>query len=155
MCQILLGEANSAIDTVTWLESLVPAFTTDDIRSLALLAQGLLTDAVPVIRSTATEGLSGRMPGQVCDLVVLLAALADAEGDGRLSCELLRQMGAGLEPGIRIFSTHLAHRLGVGSEHVELQKLALTFRADSPAGYNGTVMASRAVRAELARRGCE
>ncbi len=160
-CQILLGDPVSAIDTLAWLESLaahadlrrIPGFTTDDIRSLALLAQGRLAEAVSVICATAIEGLSDRMPGQVCDAVVLLAALTDAEGDGRRSLELLRQMGAGLEPGIRIFSTHLAHRFGVGSEHVELQQRALDYEVDSPEGYNGTLMASQAVRGELARRG--
>jgi hypothetical protein len=165
-CQILLGDPAAALDTLAWLESLdpafttddirslAPAFTTDDIRSLALLAQGRLADALPVIRKVATEALR-RVPGQVCDSVVVLAALSDREGDQRRSCELLRRMGAGLEPGIRIFSQLLARRLGIGTEHEELQRLALTYGTDSQEGYNGTVLASQAVRAELARRGWE
>jgi hypothetical protein len=165
-CQILLGDPASAFGTLAWLESLdpafttddirslAPAFTTDDIRSLALLVQGRMADAVPVIRSVATEALN-RVPGQVCDSVLLLATLTDAEGDQPRSRDLLLKMGAGLEPGIRVFSKHLAHRLGIGNHHNKLQQQALTYQADTPEGYNGTLMASQALRAELARRGWE
>jgi hypothetical protein len=62
-------------------------------------------------------------------------------------------MGAGLEPGIIIFSRHLANRLGIATEHAERQRRALTYRASDPEGFNGTRMASDAVRSELARRG--
>ena len=62
-------------------------------------------------------------------------------------------MGAGLEPGIIIYSRHLADQLGIAAEHTERQRQALTYLDNSPEGYNGTRMAAAAVRAELTRRG--
>jgi hypothetical protein len=94
------------------------------------------------------------MPGQVCD-VLLLATLTEAEGDSKRARDLLLNMGAGLEPGIIIFSCHLANRLGIGTEHAERQRRALTLRATDPEGFNGTRMALHAVREEVARRGWE
>ena len=155
ICQILLGHPTSAIDTLAWLEALDPTFTTDDVRALAYVAEGRMAEAVPLIRIQAEEGLSGRMPGQVCDSVALLAALTDAEGEAEQTCGLLCHMGAGLDPGFIMLSRHLARRRGVSIEHAEMQDRALAYREDSPQGYNGTRMASDAVRDELARRGWE
>jgi hypothetical protein len=99
------------------------------------------------------------MPGQVpiatsvCDTVVLLAALAKAEGDHTRAADLLRHMGAGLEPGVIVMSRHLAEQLGFTDEHVELQEQARTYTALDPQGLNGTRMAADALRAELIRRG--
>ena len=154
ICQILLGDPAAAIDTVAWLEDLhAAAVNADDILALALLAEDRLTDATTVVHAHATRGLSGRMPGQVSDSVLLFAALTEAEGDSERARHLLEHMGAGLEPGIIIFSRHLANRLGIGTEHAERQRRALTYRASDTEGFNGTRMASDAVRSELARRG--
>jgi hypothetical protein len=114
VCQILLGDPDAALATLVWFQTIAPDFRTDDIRSLALLGQGRLADAAPLVRSVATEGLSGRMPMQVCDSVALLAALTHAEGDVERTRELLCRMGAGLDPGIIILSRHLAQRCESG-----------------------------------------
>jgi hypothetical protein len=106
-----------------------------------------------VVRAHAKQGLSGRMPGQVCDSTLLLAALARAEGDDDRARHLLRHMGTGLEPGVSIYSRHLADRLGIGTELAELQRRALTYDAMSRQGPNGTRLALTAGRAEIARRG--
>ena len=101
VCQILLGDPIAAIDTATWLIDFDRStFNIDDIRALALLAQGRLSEAMPVIHAHATRGLTGRMPGHFCDSALLLAALSHAEGDDDRARDLLRDMGAGLEPGI-------------------------------------------------------
>jgi hypothetical protein len=57
------------------------------------------TEAIPVIHAHATRGLSGPLPGRICDSALLLAALAHAEGDDDCASDLLVQMGVGLEPG--------------------------------------------------------
>ena len=156
ICHILLGHPARAVDTISWLENLAPAdFKTEDIRAYALLAQDRLADAKPLIRGQANEGLSGRQPLQVCDSVVLLAALAHAEGDDTRAASLLRQMGSGLEPAFMLMSRHLAKKLGFANEHADLQERALTYTANDPQGLNGTRMAADAIRAELTRRGWE
>ena len=156
ICQVLLGEPASAVDTIAGLEEIAPTiFNTEDIRAYALLAQGRLAEARPLVRAQAQEGLSGRLPGQVCDAVVLLAALAYAEGDLNQAGSILRHMGAGLEPGVMQIAADLANRLGCGSEHADLQHRAFTYNPRDPQGLKGTRMAGDAVRAELARRGWE
>jgi predicted ATPase len=154
VCQILLGDPAAALDTAAWLADFdASTFDIEDIRALALLAQGRPDDARSAIAAHATRGLSGRMLGQFCDSVLLLAALAHAEGDDDRARHLLLNMGAGLEPGIIIYSRHLAAELGAGGEHAARQRAALTYADDSPEGYNGTRTAATAVRAELTRRG--
>jgi predicted ATPase/class 3 adenylate cyclase len=153
-CEILLGDPTSAIETVASLARFdASIFPTEDILGLALLARGELTDALPVVYAHAKRGLSGRMPGEVCDSAFLLAALAQAEGEDDHARDLLRQMGAGLEPGVILYSRHLAERLGIGAEHADRQRRALTYPSTSAQGLIGTRLATTAVRAELARRG--
>jgi hypothetical protein len=158
ICQILLGNPAGATRPITWLEELAPAvFKTEDIQAYALLAQDRCANAEPLVRDQAKEGLSGRgrLPGQVSDSVVLLAALAHAEGDNDVAANLLRQMGAGLEPAAMLMSRHLAEQLGFGVEQAELQERAQGYKANDPQGLKGTRMAADAVRAELTRRGWE
>jgi hypothetical protein len=153
-CQILLGDPAAALETVAWLESFdIPACNCDEIRALALLAQGDLTEARTVIRAHATRGLTGRMRGQVCDSALLLSVLAYVEGDHGTACHLLLDMGIGLEPATIVYSSHLAAWLDVAVEHDERQRLALNYDAASPQGISGIRMAAAAVRGELARRG--
>jgi predicted ATPase/class 3 adenylate cyclase len=153
-CEILLGDPTSAIETVAWLVNFdASIFPTDDVLALALLARDELTEAIPVVYAHAKQGLSGRMPGQVCDSALLLATLAQAEGDADRARDLLRHMGGGFEPGVILYSRHLAERLGIGAEHADRQQRALTYRSTSAQGLNGTRLAATAVRAELARRG--
>jgi predicted ATPase len=153
-CQILLGDPASAIETVAWLESFdISTFNCDDIRALALLAQGDLTDAQALIRAHATRGLTGPMRGQVCDSALLLSVLAYLEADHDTARHLLLEMGIGLEPATIVYSSHLAAWLDVAVEHNERQQLALNYNAASPQGISGTRMAAAAVREELTRRG--
>ena len=63
------------------------------------------------------------------------------------------QMGAGLEPGIIIYSRALAAQLGIADEHAQRQQLAITYQDASVEGFNGTRVATAAVSAELTRRG--
>ena len=89
-CQILLGDPASAIETVAWLESFdISTCNCDEIRALALLAQGDLTQAHDLIRAHATRGLTGRMRGQICDSALLLAVLAYVEADHDTARHLL------------------------------------------------------------------
>jgi predicted ATPase len=158
ICQILLGNPAGVTGPISWLEELAPGvFKTEDIQAYALIAQGHLVDAEPLVRDQAKEGLSGRgrLPGQVSDSVVLLAAFAHAEGDNNVAADLLRQMGAGLEPAAMLMSHRLAERIGFGVEHADLQEHAQGYKANDPQGLKGTRMAADAVRAELTRRGWE
>jgi predicted ATPase len=153
-CQILLGDPASATKTVAWLESFdISTFNCDEIRALALLAQGDLAEAQDLIRAHAARGLTGRMRGQVCDSALLLAVLAYVEADHDTARKLLLDMGLGLEPATIVYSSHLAAWLDVAAKHNERQRLAISYNAASPQGSGGTRIATAAVRDELARRG--
>jgi hypothetical protein len=84
---------------------------------------------------------------------VLLAALADAEGDGSVARELVLRMGMGQEAAMIIYSNHLAAKLGIAAEHTERQRLAMGYQAGSAEGPSGSRMALAAVRKEIRRRG--
>lgn len=152
-CQVLLGEPEAALRTVEWLESFDPStFNGDEIRALAHLALGALTEAEVVIRRYAARALTGRMPGETCDSALLLAALAHAGREDDVARDLLLNMGMCLEPGTVIYSGHLAAQLGMALEHGDRQQLTLTYDDASPEGPSGMRMAAAAVRKELARR---
>jgi hypothetical protein len=112
-----------------------------------------LAAAADLIRAHARRGLSGRLPGEVCDSALLLAALAHAEGDDDVCRELLLRMGMGLEPATVVYSGYLAAQVGVASEHAEQQRRALTYGVSSAEGLSGSRVAEAAVRRELTRRG--
>jgi hypothetical protein len=78
--------------------------------------------------------------------VLLLAALADAEGDADTAIELIVEMGAGRSPVTIKYGEALAERLGVEPDAVD-------WAATSADDVLGIDRALAAVRRETARRG--
>jgi hypothetical protein len=89
-CQILLGMPIEALDTVAELDDYgLAVYDGSDIRALAHLDRGDVDAAVPHLRTHCERGRTGRYPGQANDSVMLLAAMAHAEGDTSRARSLL------------------------------------------------------------------
>ena len=126
----------------------------DEIRALAYLALGQLDQAERLVRMNVERAATGQIGGQVADSVLLLAALADAEGDRAVATDLLLQMGVGNHAGTRMFSADLAVRLGVPEEHAAGVRRAITFHGSGAAAANTVTRAARGARSprlELSR----
>jgi predicted ATPase/DNA-binding SARP family transcriptional activator len=153
-CLLVLGDADGALRTLGTLDLFdLTFYEGDDIRALAHIALGELDEARRRVRSHAERSTSGRVSGQACDSALLLAALADAEGDADSAIELLLDMGIGRHAATRMFSVELARRLGVAEEFGERRRRAFSYRRDSEQGPTGASVALAAVRRDLARRG--
>jgi predicted ATPase len=154
VCEILLGRPESALQTIEWLDQFdFIGSNTDDVQALTYLALGEIVAAERHIRVHAARAVTGRLLGETCDGAVLLAALADAEGDGSVARELVLRMGMGQEAAMIIYSNHFAAKLGIAVEHGERQRRAMEYHAGSAEGPSGSRMALAAVRDEVRRRG--
>ena len=153
-CQILLGEPAKALETISTLDEFDLTFlNNDEIRALAYLKMDEVVQAERIIRSHALRAATGRISGEACDSALLLAGLAHAEGDDVTAVALLLHMGIGHRPATRMFSSHLAARLGVTAEHDEGQRRAFGYDLHSEPGPLGAHLAMTALRQELIRRG--
>ena len=124
-----------------------------EVRTLAHLELGDVDAAIQHLRIHAARGQTGRYSGEGNDSVLLLAALAHAEGDLATARTLLLQSWFCRTDATIIFSHELARRLEIADEHERRQHRAVTFGSRSPEGINGQHLAMTALRAELARRG--
>ena len=154
VCEILLGRPESALRTIQWLDQFdFVGSNTDDVQALSYLALGDLVAAERHVRVHAARAMTGRLLGETCDSAALLAALADAEGNGSVARKLVLQMGMGQEAAMIIYSNHLAAKLGIAAEHTERRRLAMGYHAGSAEGPSGSRMATAVVRNEVRRRG--
>jgi hypothetical protein len=154
VCQIILGMPTQALATVAELDAYGLAFYDGaEVRTLAHLELGDIDAAMRYLRISVTRGRTGRYSGEANDSVLLLAALAYAEGDLALARELLLQSWFCRTDATIIFSHELARRLEVTDEHERCQRRAVTFGSRSAEGINGMHLAMAALRTELTRRG--
>jgi hypothetical protein len=154
--QILLGEAEAALRTLESLDLAQFAYAYGDhhdYRALAYLALGEHERAIEHLRANAARAATGLRPRESNDSVLVLAALAHAEGDDDRARALLLDMGMGQTCATVAYSRDLAERLGVGDEFRARELFVATPEARAEHGALGTLTAARALRNELARRG--
>jgi predicted ATPase/class 3 adenylate cyclase len=153
-CEIVLGEPARALARLGELNQFELAFFTgDEVRALAYLALGERDQAERIIQNHARQAVTGQISAQAGDSLLLLAALADAEGDARTATELLLRMGVGHHASTRMYSVDLAARLGVAGEHATMVRDALAPDGRRRSSATDAVRVVAALRRELARRG--
>ena len=74
------------------------------------------------MRRSFAEAMVGRLSMQANETMLLLAALADAEGDQELAIELLLEVGPGRSPITIKYGEELAQRLRVGDAYAAQQR---------------------------------
>jgi predicted ATPase/class 3 adenylate cyclase len=152
-CEIVLGEPQRALDRLGELDQFDLAFFTgDEMRALAHLALGERDQAERIIRNHARQAATGQVTGQAGDSLLLLAALADAEGDTDRAKELLLGMGVGRHAATRMYSADLAARLGVTTEHATMVRQVLAADGSRDPAATDAAAVTAALRRELARR---
>jgi hypothetical protein len=120
------------------------------MAALAHLALGELDTARALIERHARRAITGRLSREANDSVLLLAALARAEGDDGMARQLLAGAGVGRQPATVRYGTHLAELLGIEDP---LTTWSGRDDPDDPDGVFGAKLAIRTLRAELVRRG--
>ena len=144
---LLVGDPATALEQLESLAGYPFPYEVEGFRALAYLALGDLDTARTEIRLHAAEAMVGRLSMQANDTALLLAALADAEGDHEKAAELIVEMGSGRSPITIKYGEELAQQLGVGDAY------ARQFVGTRTGDYLGVDRAMAAVRDEAARRG--
>jgi predicted ATPase/class 3 adenylate cyclase len=121
-CLINLGRPADALALSERMSRFREVYRMADFRAVAQLALGQTEPAVKVIREHAVRGHSGRLSGEAGDSVILLAILAEHDGDQPRAIDLLLRAGTGRSVGVRIPARGLARRLGVAEEFAELER---------------------------------
>ncbi len=152
MCLALLGQPEKAlaIDSVEEEEILAALHVAggDFNRVFAIVESGDLDEGTRRVRKIAVRGLTRRYAYEANDCVVLLAALAFAEGEFEIATELVLQAGTGSGWSV-IVADHVAGRLEVLDERK--RRIVESIRSRDTA--HNTEQAAAALRTELDRRG--
>lgn len=132
LCALMLGDANTAAQAAT-LHSRVPgAFGTgDEMRALVHVALGELVQARTAVQSHARAAVTGRVVQQATDSLLLLAVLADAEGDTATARELVADMGLCRHIELVAYARFFANRLAVGAQFEASQALLVSDLGDA------------------------
>jgi predicted ATPase/class 3 adenylate cyclase len=144
---LLVGDPATTLEQLESFSDYVMPYEIEGFRALAHLALGDLDTAREEIRLHAEAAMVGRLSMQANDTTLLLAALADAEGDQVRAAQLIVEMGMGRSPVTIKYGEELARRLGVGGAFAD------QFPAGRTGDYLGIDRAMAAVRREAARRG--
>ncbi len=144
---LLVGDPATTLEQLESLGDYPFPYEIEGFRALAHLALGDLDTARTEIRLHAEAAMVGRLSMQANDTTLLLAALADAEGERELAAELILEMGTGRSPITIKYGEELAKRLGVGDPYAD------QFPIGPTGDYLGVDRAMAAVRKEAARRG--
>lgn len=153
MCLVLIGEPARALDIVSRRDAYaLDYYDGSEIRALARLALGEMDQARGLVKAHGRRAATGRDIAESDDSLVLLAALAHAEGDDQIARDLLSSMGLERQPATIAFAGDLANRLGMLDELQELRQQTRALLTEDQ-----RIIASQrslaALRAELARRG--
>nr|MDP9336216.1 hypothetical protein [Actinomycetota bacterium] len=153
MCLVLVGEPARALDVVSRRDAYaLDYYDGSEIRALAHLALGEMDQARGSVKAHARRAATGRDISESDDSLLLLAALAHAEGDDRIAIDLLSNMGLERQPATIAFAGDLANRLGVLDELQEQRRrMRVLLTEDHRIAVSQRSLA--ALRAELARRG--
>jgi hypothetical protein len=153
MCLVLIGEPTPALEVVSRRdEYALDYYDGSEIRALAHLALGEIDKARGSVKAHGRRSATGRDIAESDDSLVLLAALAHAEGDDQIACDLLSSMGLERQPSTIAFAGDLANRLGMLDELQEQRRrMRVLLTEDHRIAASQRSLA--ALRAELARRG--
>ncbi len=153
-CQIILGEPDEALRTMDRTAQFELTFLDGDaIRAVAHLALGEIEEATRQIRAHAKRAATRRLGGEASDSVLLLAALAYAEGQPDTATDLLLQMSIGRSPATQIYAAHLADTLGLAAEYERHTADVRAYGPESMEGNLGRDVTSATMQAEVTRRG--
>ncbi len=147
ICSVMLGEPDGALELADRYSQTASAYATgDEFRALVHIALGDLEAATYAAKAHAQMGVSGRITQQATDSLLVLAALADAEGDRATAKRLLLSMGTCRAVTLIVYSRHLADQLDARADFDGAQ---VSNRTRSPGGVGDT----DTLRQEMARRG--
>lgn len=147
---VLLGDPANALAQLDEFADYPFQFGVGGVRALAHLALGDIDAARERTRLEAAESMAGRLRMQANETVLVLAALAEVEGERNVSIDLVLKMGVGPSPIATASGRELASRLGVGDSYAAQLGASLDPSGDD---FIGVRTAMTALRAEVARRG--
>lgn len=152
LCHLLNGsDVETARKVLAPFRSLPQLYgSMHEVDAMCALVVGDLDSFRGHVQLHVREALTGRIPRQSNDSVLLFAALARAEGEEQLARSLLLHMGVGRSPGTIMWGRQLARDLGAPDEYAEMEL------GDAMAGVGSRAGVHRSMKLasdEAARRG--
>lgn len=110
---VIVGDAPSALEMIPFLDGHHHVYLSDECRVVVDIALGDVEHALPLIRRHAADGATGKLSRKANDSLLLLALLAQAEGDEGTAKHLLLEAGDCRSPATIALSLYLADQLNV------------------------------------------
>ena len=145
--QVIVGDPRAALDVIPLLDGHHHVYVSGECRAVVDLALGDRDHTLPLIRRHATDGVTGKLSRKANDSLLLLALLAQAEGNDHAARELLLEAGHCRSPATIALSLHLADQLSIRAAFNDARLAA----SDDP--YESGQRALRYLRSEIERRG--
>jgi hypothetical protein len=124
-----------------------------DFRAVAHLALSQTGPAVALIREHANRALSGRLQRETSDSVVMLAALADSDGDRGHATELLLHTGMWRSVVIGVLARGFARRWELAEEYRQREQACMNASNTSADGLLGADLGMTTLKQEMTQRG--
>jgi len=119
---LLAGDPETTLQDATHYSDANPGLGTgDELKALAYIALGDLTKAREATRAHARSAATGRVAQQATDALLLLATLADAEGERDIARGLVLGMGRCRSSELLNYAIHTAEQLGVADDYRSAQ----------------------------------
>ena len=152
VCALMLGDPHTALEAANRYSRSTGAFGTgDEMRALVAVALGNLEQARTAARAHARVSVTGRVSQQATDSLLLLAVLADAEGDTAIARDLAVGIGLCRHGELVAYARHFADRLAIRAEFEAGQAPLVTDRGNAIKRRAGKDIET--LRRELTRRG--
>ncbi len=146
ICSVMLEQPDGALELADRYSRAAPSVGTgDEIRALVHIALGDLDAATRDAKAHASVAVTGRVTQQATDSLLVLAALAHAQGDRVAAKRLLLGMGTCRSAELIAYSKHLAGQLGLRADFEASQ---VSNRTRSQGGVDDT----ETLRQEMTRR---
>lgn len=132
MGALLTGDPSTALkvaDDYTAADS--PFATGDEIRAIAHAQMGDLSSARAAAQAHAKVAVTGRVPQQATDCLLVLGALSNAEGDAATANRLIANLGICRHSELNGYGEQLAAQLGVSDEYQASQVRLITDKGDA------------------------
>ena len=151
---LMTGDPNAALKVADdYAATDSPFANGDEIRAIAYAEKGDLDPAWAAAQAHARVAVTGRVPQQATDRLLVLAALSNAEGDAATTGRLIANPGICRHGELHGYGRQLAAQLGVIAQYRATQARLITHMGDAIRRKSAEDIET--LHQEMTRRGCQ
>jgi predicted ATPase/class 3 adenylate cyclase len=132
MGALMMGDPNAALKVADDFAAADSAYATgDEIRAIVYAEMGELERARVSAEAHARVAVTGRVPLQATDSLVVLAVLFNAEGDTATAVRLIANLGLCRNTELHVYGQQLAAQFGVSDEYQANRTRLINHKGDA------------------------